>query len=186
MATNAAADDDDDPILATYSVFVKPPLPAHRKLMVLQHPNTHSEDPTMLQSPPITEIRLKPGSGMIEADVPIDYDRQYDRLKGMGWGAALQKSLAAKGGGSLGLAGGFGMGAAVARTAGARRGGAGAGADDDDVEGGDWAEAVRVDRVLRTQTLGGLSAPALDARYMVGVFQGSESKPPSPKTPRTT
>lgn len=168
MTTNGLAEDADDPVVATYSVFVKPPLPAHRKLMVLQHPNTHSEDHTMLQSPPIAEIRLKPGSGMIEADVPVDYNNQYDRLKGMGWGAALQKSLASKGGGSLGLAGGFGLGAAPPR---ARRA---AGADDDNIEGGDWAEAVRHDRVLRTKTLGGLSAPAADARYMVGVFQGGK------------
>ncbi|KAL1866449.1 hypothetical protein VTK73DRAFT_4683 [Phialemonium thermophilum] len=157
---------EEDPVVASYSVFVKPPLPSNRKLMVLQHPNNHSEHPALLRSPPITELRVKPSSGMIEADVPIDYNQQYDRLKGMNWGAALHKSLAAKGGGSLGLAGGFGVGTAQARGRAGPRG-----REVEEVEGGDWAEAVRLDRVLRTQTLGGMSSPPSDANYMVGVFQ---------------
>jgi DNA-directed RNA polymerase-3 subunit RPC5 len=157
--------EEDDPIEHTYSVFIKPPLPANRRLFILQHPNTQSDDPPSLRAPPITNMRLKSSSGMLEADVPIDYNVAYDRHKGMVWGAALQKSMAAKT--SVGLAGGFGVGGAPARTRG--RGG------DDDVEGGDWGEAVRTDKVLRMQTLGGLSTEPNDARYLVAVFQGSES-----------
>jgi DNA-directed RNA polymerase-3 subunit RPC5 len=109
---------------------------------------------------------------MVEVDIPVDYTVQYDRQKGMTWGTALHKSLAAKGGnGSLGLAGGFGLGGVPAGAGRARRG---VGEEDDQVEGGDWNEAVRLDRVLRTQTLGGLSVETKEARYMVGVFQGSK------------
>ena len=168
------ADEEDDPVIASYNVLLKPPLPAHRQLLVLQYPNAHSDDPASLRSPPISEIRYKPASGMLEADVPIDHNQQYDRLKGMAWGTALQKSLAAKGGGSLGLAGGFGIGAAPARGRRGAAAAAAAGADDDEIEGGDWTEAVRADKVLRTQTLGGMSVSPQDARYMVGVFQGSK------------
>jgi hypothetical protein len=158
--------EDDDPIVHTYSVFIKPPLPAQRKLLVLQHPNTQSDNPDTLQAPPFTDLRLKTGSGMVEADVPLDYNTAYDRHKGIVWGTALQKSAAAKT--SLGLSGGFGVGGAPARTRG--RGAAG-----EEVEGGDFNEAVRTDRVLRKQTLGGLSTEPKDARYLVAVFQGSMS-----------
>jgi DNA-directed RNA polymerase-3 subunit RPC5 len=160
--------EDDDPIVHTYSVFIKPPLPAQRKLLVLQHPNTQSDYPDTLQAPPFTDLRLKTGSGMVEADVPLDYNTAYDRHKGIVWGTALQKSAAAKT--SLGLSGGFGVGGAPARTR--ARGAAG-----DEVEGGDFNEAVRTDRVLRKQTLGGLSTEPKDARYLVAVFQGSKSDP---------
>jgi DNA-directed RNA polymerase-3 subunit RPC5 len=159
--------EEDDPIVHTYSVFIKPPLPQQRRLLVLQHPNNQSDHPETLRPPPITDIRLKPGSGMLEADVPLDYNTAYDRHKGIVWGSAVQKSAANKT--SLGLPGGFGVGGAPARTRGR---GAAAG---DDVEGGDWNEALRSDRVLRKQTLGGLSTDSKDARYLVAVFQGSKS-----------
>ncbi|KAB5539576.1 Sin-like protein conserved region-domain-containing protein [Coniochaeta sp. 2T2.1] len=156
---------EDDPIVTSYSVFIKPPLPVNRQLLVLQHPNTQNDNPDKLFVPPVTTMRLKPESGMLEADVPLDYSSNYDRHKGMVWGSAAQKSAAAKT--SLGLAGGFGVGGAPARG----RGGRGRG-EDDNVEGGDWGEAVRNDRILRTQTLGGLATETSEARYMVAVFQG--------------
>jgi DNA-directed RNA polymerase-3 subunit RPC5 len=161
---------DDDPIVATYSVFVKPPLPAHRKLLVLQHPNMHSPAPSALQPPTITQIRVKPKSGMIEVDVPLDCTSNYDKAKGMRWGSVLQRSMDSKKGGSLGLAGGFGIGAPPPRPS--RR--AGGGDNGAEGEGPNWNEAVRMDRVLRTQTLGGLWAEGKDAQYMVGVFHGSK------------
>lgn len=160
--------EDDDPVEHAYSVFIKPPLPANRRLVILQHPNNQSDRPHELESPPVAAMRMKPASGMLEADVPIDYNVGYDRHKGMVWGSALQKSAAAKT--SLGLAGGFGVGGAPARTRGRQHA-------DDDVEGGDWGEAVRNDRILRMQTLGGLSTEPKDAQYLVAVFQGSTALP---------
>lgn len=161
MDIDAASPPDDDPIIASYNVFVKPALPAHKRLLVLQHPNRVDGKKTFR---PPTEVRVKPGSGMIEADFPMDHSQCYDRTKGVAWGSALQKSTAQKSGGTHGLAGGFGVGA-PART---RRGAAG---DDDNV---DWAEALRQDRVLRTQTLGGQCPETKDCRYMVGIFQGGK------------
>ncbi|OIW28686.1 DNA-directed RNA polymerase III complex subunit Rpc37, partial [Coniochaeta ligniaria NRRL 30616] len=164
-STPTLQEEDDDPIEHTYSVFIKPPLPPTRRLVILQHPNNQSDNPHGLESPPIAGMRLKSASGMLEADVPIDYNAGYDRHKGMVWGGALQKSAAAKT--SLGLAGGFGVGGAPARTRGRQ-----AAAGEDNVEGGDWGEAVRNDRIVRMQTLGGLSTEPKDARYLVAVFQG--------------
>ncbi|KAL2267316.1 hypothetical protein VTJ83DRAFT_4593 [Remersonia thermophila] len=170
----ASANDDDDPIVASYSVFLKPPLPEHRKLVVFQFVTKTAQDPTQLRVPRITELRVKPSSGMYEVDVPIDTSEAYDRAKGLAWGTALHKSMETKKDGSLGLAGGFNI---VATPGGAGGGGgrgrrAAAAADDDDTPQ-TWAEAARQDKVLRTQTFGGVrSAQEKHTKHMIGVFQG--------------
>jgi len=168
---DVSADDDDDPIIASYSVFIKPPLPENRKLLILQYVNKTAQDPATIKVPRITEMRVKAKTGMIEVDVPIETSQVYDQAKGIKWGTMLQKSMETKKGGSLGLAGGFGIGSAAVRgAAGGRRGG------NDDNGPLSWAEAARQDKVLRTQTLGGgRSTEEENAKYMVGVFQGSES-----------
>ncbi|KAK4454221.1 Sin-like protein conserved region-domain-containing protein [Podospora aff. communis PSN243] len=160
-------DDDDDPIVATYSVFMKPPLQANKRLLILQYVNKTAQDPTSIRQPEILEMRVKPKTGMLEVDVPIDTSHAYDQAKGIKWGTILQKSMDTKKGGSLGLAGGFGIGAPAVRPAGGRRGG-----EDNDTQMS-WPEAKRLDKVLRIQTLGGgRSTEEENAKYMVGVFQG--------------
>ncbi|KAK4154562.1 Sin-like protein conserved region-domain-containing protein [Chaetomidium leptoderma] len=162
-------DDDNDPIVASYSVFIKPPLADHRNLVALQYVNKTAQDPAQIRVPRIAELRMKPGTGMYEVDVPIDTAEAYDRNKGVAWGSALQKSMEAKKGGSLGLAGGFNI-VATSTTARGRRG---AGATTDDEPPLHWAEAARQDKVLRTQTFGGgRSAEEENTRHMIGVFQG--------------
>ncbi|CAK7201742.1 hypothetical protein SEUCBS139899_004454 [Sporothrix eucalyptigena] len=184
---------DPDPVVARYSVFLKPQLPAHQKLLVLQYPNrvdkgaTGSGGAISFSGQQPTELRIKTGSGMVEVDVPLDYSSAYDRAKGVAWGSALATSTKAKAGGSHGLAGGFGVGG----TQGNNRNGGGGGraaaaaaaaAAQAEAEGGgrtttsstDWAEAVRQDRVLRLQTLGGMCPPAriAEAKWMIGAFDG--------------
>ncbi|KAL6923604.1 hypothetical protein ACHAPO_007842 [Fusarium lateritium] len=155
-------DDDDDPVTATYNVFINPSLPLGRRLLVLQHPNRTDESPR----PPPTELRVKAQAGMVEVDVPLDNTVAYDREKGLKWGKTLNASMATKNGGSHGLAGGFGFGTVQAR--GGRKK-----AEEDD-EAVDWAEAVRQDKVLRTQTLGGQYPEYKEVQHMVGVFQGKD------------
>lgn len=157
-----ADDDDDDPVTATYNVFINPSLPLGRRLLILQHPNTASDTP---QAAP-TELRLKTRAGMVEVDLPLDHSVAYDREKGLKWGKGLQASMAAKNGGSHGLAGGFGVGGVQGR--GGRK------KPEEDADNLDWAEAVRQDKVLRTQTLGGHYPKTQKQLHMVGVFQGSE------------
>lgn len=168
--------DAEDPITATYPVFLNPSLPQGRRLLVLQHPNRTDDHPR----PPPTELRLKERAGMVEVDVPVDSAQGvYDREKGIRWGRSLNASTAAKNGGSHGLAGGFGFGAVQQRGQGGRK--KSEGLDDDDVMI-DWNEAVRQGKALTTQTLGGQYPDVADVQYMVGVFQGSES----PEGPRCT
>jgi DNA-directed RNA polymerase-3 subunit RPC5 len=82
--------------------------------------------------------------------------------------------MASKNGGSHGLAGGFGFGAVQ------QRGGARKRADEDEDEHMDWNEAMRQQKVLTTQTLGGQLSGDDGVQYMVGVFQGSTIAPGLP------
>ncbi|OAA48457.1 DNA-directed RNA polymerase III complex subunit Rpc37 [Metarhizium rileyi] len=159
---------EEDPITASYPVFLNPALPLGRRLIVLQQPNRTDDTPR----PSPTELRLKAHSGMVEIDLPLDNTTAYDREKGLKWGRTLQSSMASKNGGSHGLAGGFGFGAVQQR--GKKKG------EPDDDEYMDWNEAVRQDKVLKTQTLGGQYPDTDEVQYMVGVFQGSPSPPALP------
>ncbi|KAI1326223.1 Sin-like protein conserved region-domain-containing protein [Xylariaceae sp. FL0255] len=167
--SSAAADIDNDPIIASYKVYANPSLASNRQLLIMQYPNKQGH----LNSPyaHVSEVRLKPRSQMIEVDVPISHAHaDYDRDKGQRWGSALSRSMAAKNGGSHGLAGGFGVGVSAMRPSKRR----------DELERGDdlldWNEAVRQDKVLRTQTLGGQlpNTSETECQYMVGVFKGNQ------------
>ncbi|KAJ2903777.1 hypothetical protein MKZ38_009343 [Zalerion maritima] len=157
---NAVEEEDDDPIIQSYNVFLQPSAPEGRSLLVLHQPNQKTNrDPL----PPATEVRLKRNAGVVEIDYPIDLNRAYDQRKGMEWGAALQRSTASKNGGSHGLGGGFSVGAPPSRF---RKD------DDKDDEMMDWNEAKRLDMVMRTSTHGGVVEKET-VNYMIGVFQGN-------------
>lgn len=175
-------DDQDDPIVAKYRVFLKPSLPASHRLLVLQHPSRGNTN--VLPDP--TQVRMKPNTGMVEVDLPIDTTAGYDRNKGQHWGTLLNASVKAKAGGTHGIAGGFGIGAPPAARARANKGLAAA-AEENNGFAMDWQDAVRQDKVLRTQTLGGICpADKNEARWMVGVFSGREFLSPSPLPVITT
>ncbi|KAI0863001.1 Sin-like protein conserved region-domain-containing protein [Xylaria cubensis] len=167
-ADNAAdASADPDPIVASYKVYANPALATGRKLLIMQHPN--QQGPINYPHAQVSGVRIKNRSGMVEVDVPVSHAHaDYDRDKGQRWGGALAKSLAAKNGGTHGLAGGFGVGVSTMRPSKRR---------DDferDIDMMDWSEAVRQDKVLRTKTLGG-QLPAeseTECQWMVGVFKG--------------
>ncbi|RWA12445.1 hypothetical protein EKO27_g2640 [Xylaria grammica] len=159
---------DPDPIIASYKVYANPALATGRKLLIMQHPN--QQGPINYPYASITDIRIKNRSGMVEVDVPISHAlADYDRDKGQRWGGALAKSLAAKNGGTHGLAGGFGVGVSTIRPSKRRD------EFEKDIDMMDWSEAVRQDKVLRTKTLGG-QLPAeseTECQWMVGVFKGN-------------
>lgn len=172
MEADNAADPsaDPDPIIASYKVYANPALATSRKLLIMQHPN--QQGPANYPYAQVSGVRVKNRSGMIEVDVPISHAlADYDRDKGQRWGGALAKSLAAKNGGTHGLAGGFGVGVSALRPSKRRD------ELERDIDMMDWSEAVRQDKVLRTKTLGGqLAAKSeTECQWMVGVFKGSES-----------
>lgn len=160
---------DPDPIVASYKVYANPALETNRKLVIMQHPNKQGRSNQPYSR--VTNVRIKNRSGMVEVDVPISHgNADYDRDKGQLWGGALAKSMASKNGGTHGLAGGFGVGVSSLRPNKRRD------EFERDIDMMGWNEAVRQDRVLRTQTLGGQIPPesATDCQWVVGVFKGSE------------
>ncbi|KAK4188145.1 DNA-directed RNA polymerase [Podospora australis] len=160
--------DDDDPVVATYRVFIKPQLKDNRELVIFKFPTKTAMDPSTITPPKIQEVRMKPQSGIIEVDEPVNTQNSYDRKKGIAWGVALAKSMEDKKGGSLGLAGGFGIGAPPPSQA-ARGRGRNAGEEEEPLT---WAEASRQNKVLRTQTYSGSRSRDEWTQNMVAVFKG--------------
>lgn len=171
-------DDQDDPIVAEYDVFIKPHLTDGCELMVLQFPNRAENQPyTANNDCAPTEIRIKPNSGMVELDVPLDTSRNYDRDKGVKWGTVMKASEQVKGLG-YGMAAGFGIGA------GPRVGrGRGRGQDQQQdaeqqgpIQDADFERARIAGNVLKTQTLGGQidKIESWSPQYMLGTFVDSK------------
>lgn len=165
---------DADPIKATYDVFIKPQLSDGRQVYILQFPNrSQEENYSKANKVAPLELRIKPKVGMVELDVPLDNYRNYDVDKGIKWGGALKASKAAKGGGSHGLAGGFGIGGVLQPAKRSER----VARLPFDVEKqriiDDYAGAVTRHDVLTEQTLGGHTVLAEDTtpQYFVGAFR---------------
>lgn len=172
MAPAVADPNDPDPIRASYDVYIKPRIQDGRQVYVFQFPNRAStQDYSEANSSKPLELRIKPTSGLVELDVPVDAWRNYDRAKGVNWGEAMRKVGMVKGGGNYGLPGGFGIGGNNAV-----RGGKKAVEDEaGDRERilADYPAAVTQQRVLVKQTLGGQAVPRepTGPQYMVGTFR---------------
>lgn len=71
-----------DPIKASYDVYIKPGISGERQVYVLQFPNRAAKQHYSQEndSKPFN-LRIKPESGMVEIDVPMDVWRNYDREK---------------------------------------------------------------------------------------------------------
>ena len=166
-------DQDSDPIKASYDVFIKPHIAADRQIYILQFPNRDSKQhyTARNQSQPL-KMRIKPNAGMVELDVPLDAWRNYDREKGLKWGEAIKKSNTAKGGGSHGLPGGFGIGGAQSGGRGRARIPENEQLDQEKLLE-DYPLAVSRENVLTKQTLGGQAVPndETNPQYMIGTFR---------------
>lgn len=171
-------EEDDDPILSTYNIFIKPPLSTssgnpEKQIYILQFPNRMDSQNYTLQNNALPlKLRIKPEAKMVELDVPMDAHANYDREKGLKWGEAIKKSSMTKGGGSHGLPGGFGIGGAQP--------GRGRGRAEQDEESlqqllndEGFKRAVAQEKVLVKQTLGGQAVPDDTGAplYMIGTFR---------------
>jgi DNA-directed RNA polymerase-3 subunit RPC5 len=164
--------DELDPIVAEFPIFIKPHLKDGKQVFVLQFPNRDRSMPYDAKhgcAP--TEMRVKPKSGMVELDVPVDVHRNYDRAKGIKWGEAMLKSTTAKAGGSHGLPGGFGLGGAPLGARGRGRGEVEE-AENQEKLLDDYERAVEDGHVLKTQTLGGqfVAKNSTTPNYFLGTF----------------
>ncbi|KAL9622710.1 MAG: hypothetical protein Q9160_003020 [Pyrenula sp. 1 TL-2023] len=115
--------EDDDPVIDTFDVFLTPPVQSLEavsestesfiapKCFLLQYPERKINQPyraSTYQEP--YSFRLKPKTGLVEIDVPIDTEYNYDSSKGDHYAASIRRSKILAAGGSLGLAGGFNTG----------------------------------------------------------------------------
>ena len=168
---------DDDPVVASYDVFVKPHMVDGKSVYILQFPNQDSGKPYSqgTKSQPL-EVRVKDKAGMVEMDVPIDAYRNYDKAKGLQWGEAIKRSTMAKGGGSHGMPGGFGIGGALPTA----RGRVGEDGDEEVTSAmleENYDGLVERERILTKQTLGGQVIPKGESapQYMIGAFRGGKN-----------
>ncbi|EEQ35082.1 hypothetical protein McanCB56680_000416 [Microsporum canis] len=101
----AESQEDDDPITASYDIFITD---SQIRRLLLQYPDRPADQPyndAMGQKP--LEFRLKPKTGLVEIDIPIDTVVNYDETKGLRYGNALAKSRITQENGTHGMAGGF-------------------------------------------------------------------------------
>ena len=175
--TDVEMDQDSDPIKASYDVYIKPRISDDRHVYILQFPNRDSKQHYNAKnnSQPL-QMRIKPTTGMVELDVPLDAWRNYDRERGLKWGEAIKKSNSTKNGGSHGLPGGFGIGGAQPSGRGRGRNAETELAEQQSALS-DYPLAVSMDRVLTKQTLGGQSVPndETNPQYMIGTFRKSRT-----------
>ncbi|KAK9243454.1 Sin-like protein conserved region-domain-containing protein [Lipomyces tetrasporus] len=84
--------DDDDPIVRSYPIYLSSRLASN--LHIFQYPVRPNTRPyTGSQGEPVLDIRLKPDSGLVHVDVPIDTTKFYDHEKGEKWGAVDRQTL---------------------------------------------------------------------------------------------
>lgn len=133
MPHDSDSDPDDDPIINEYDVYITSPFPSStststskpttkptpnnpepaQSLYLLQFPTRDRETPYNAQSGTCpTSVRLKPSSGYLELDVPINPTFNYDRTRAREWGSALHKA-STEGAQGFGLAAGFAQNVAV-------------------------------------------------------------------------
>lgn len=177
-------DPDDDPIVAEYEVYITPE--SDHELYMIQFFGRDAKHPFTGGSAP-TEMRIKPKSGYVEVDVPINIHRYYDKVKGVRMGEALRKSKEL-GQTAYGAAAGF----QLAMPKPTKRPGA---APPDDPDADDAAPVATIEdddkiaeyianfddanekgHVLNTMTWRGqiVYRDETKPNYMIGVFRGNE------------
>lgn len=172
-------DDDDDPVVAEYDVYITPETEA-QQLYVLQYLNRPPDQPfTKATESKPSELRLKKESGFIEVDVPINIHTNYNRVAGVRWGEAMRKT---KGFGQKA----FGIASGFERTmprASNRPGIDGAPpppvtVDDDNLEEyvNNFEDANEKGHVLNSQTFGGQITKdnSKGPSYMLGTFRDDQ------------
>jgi DNA-directed RNA polymerase-3 subunit RPC5 len=177
--TAATMEDDEDPVIAEYDVFITPEM--HEQIYVLQYLNRDGGNGLRRSnnSGPL-QLRVKEQSGFVEVDIPMDIRKNFSRPAGVKWGEALRKT---KGFGqkAYGISSGFER--VMPRPS--RAGAAGTNGtpapvaieDDDNLE--EWVthfeDANEKGHVLNTQTFGGQIAKedGKGPSYMLGTFRDS-------------
>ncbi|KAJ6258982.1 hypothetical protein Dda_5877 [Drechslerella dactyloides] len=171
----AFSDQDDDPVVQSYDIVVNDTF--EEMMYLFQYPVRSKTQPyTLHEGFAPVEARMKVETGVIELDIPINVERNYDEQKGILYGEALHKSRvqrSLRAGVAIDGAGEGGSSSSDRRKR--RRTGDG---DDGEDDSGiptpehlmDFEEAKRKNRILNRQTLGA-KIQQNDANYFVGLFE---------------
>jgi RPC5 protein len=159
--------DSSDPIVASYDVFLTDSQIAR---YVMQYPDREldKDKPYEEQNrPKPTGLRLKPKTGLVEVEVPINTSSDvYDVNKGLKYGEAMKQSRVLREGGAFGLAGGFNSQSGAATASRVKIEG-----DNGDMQD---VKSSKTQTILRNQTLAGRIKEPEDGEpvYMLGAFRG--------------
>jgi len=159
---------DDDPVIASYDILLTDSDISRYVFQYLDRPEKLPYNERRGQKP--ISLRMKPSTGMVEVEVPIQTRGNYDVDKGLKYGDAMKKSRAGRDGGAFGMAGGFSSGSMA--NSGGRVKAEGSG----DFEVLDNKKVVDPSTLVRTQALGGRIKPQEegDPVYMLATFKGSK------------
>ncbi|KAI9795564.1 MAG: hypothetical protein M1833_006964 [Piccolia ochrophora] len=170
---------DDDPVEHEFDVYLTNS--DADAIHLFQYPNRASKQSyTDLNYARPLQVRIKPRAELVEVDIPMNLDNNFDRHRAVQWGEALKKSTTEKAGGSHGLPGGFGIGASSGFGANAGKKIVREDAGVYNLEStqemlrANFAEANATGRVLNRQVLGGQVNPVGEKRstHMIGAFRG--------------
>lgn len=179
MLSDQTSPEEHDPVIASYPVYLTSAHHASalnsstevlsntaQKLLVLQYPAYRPADAPYnarnLQKP--TSLRLKPNTGLLEIDIPIDTKVNYNPDKGSEYAKSLKRSRIIQEGGTHGLSGGFNTGPAGRNI---RE------EEDIDMKTIPAHSSLSDDSVLNVQTLGGkiVKHSTCDPIYLLGSFK---------------
>lgn len=117
MAINEEASDDPrGKVISRFKVFWNDPSP--KQVVVLQFPNRDRSQPyNNAHNLAPSQIRIKPITGLVEVDVPLNSlaNGHFNKEKAIEFGSQLARNKVILNGGNFGLSGGFGAGGANTR-----------------------------------------------------------------------
>lgn len=163
---------DDDPVIASYDVFLTDSDVSRYVFQYIDRPQELPYNASRGQKPTI--LRMKPETGIVEVEVPINTHAGYDTAKGMRYGEAMKKSRSAREN-SFGMASGFSAGSLASNSVGSR-----VKSEAADLEVFDnTKKMVDPSQLVRTQPLSGRIKPPEegDPVHMLATIKGRMWRP---------
>ncbi|GAB7362695.1 hypothetical protein MBLNU230_g3003t1 [Neophaeotheca triangularis] len=171
-------EEDDDPIVAEYDIYLTPELA--EEIYLLQYPNRSANQPYNSRSGVTPgDMRIKPKSGYIEMELNQNINKNFDLAKAIKWQDSLAVVEASTGKASFGAASGF----PDARTK-VPRNKPIAPKDEADLEArarnliSNQPRSSYEDQLMRKQVLGGHvhkhANQTNEPNYFLGAFRGNE------------
>lgn len=163
---------DVNPILKQYKLFIND---SKKRTLLIQYPNREvgAEYRGANGQKPL-ELRMKPKTGVVEIDIPMEIHVNYDKEKGIEYGEAMRDSRVLQQGGSYGLSGGLCVGSKSSAND-ARRAPLPEGPSKEKLLD-NFEDANNKGHVMNKITLGGRVVPFQDGDpiYMYATFKGGE------------